>query len=274
MGHFYDKEGKPVFEVPMTSKKGTRPTDVRDARKLGLNKSVTTVLKIPTNYNLDVWKQNELLEAVLLDLRQSGGTIDLFKHAAASPEDAIKKWKRSVIDQSNNISKSTAEFGNKLHEELEKFCSGIKIESDNELHGFLVRPSEVIKNLCRELVTCRQEAEDVTKYLVTEESFSCNEYRYGGTIDLYSKQGNFLMDFKSKNKDVVDKKTPYFSHCIQLAAYRYAKNMSSARCFNLYVSSTVKGMVYLHEWTQQELDKGLEMFLLLNKYYDLENNML
>ncbi len=44
--HWYDRDGKAVFEVPKAKGGGTRPTTIADARKLNLYPSVTTVLSV------------------------------------------------------------------------------------------------------------------------------------------------------------------------------------------------------------------------------------
>ena len=44
-GHWYDRDGRPAYEQA-TKAGGVRATDLRDARKLGLLPSVTTVLSV------------------------------------------------------------------------------------------------------------------------------------------------------------------------------------------------------------------------------------
>jgi len=44
--HWYDRDGKAVFEVPKAKGDGMRATTIADARKLNLYPSVTTVLSV------------------------------------------------------------------------------------------------------------------------------------------------------------------------------------------------------------------------------------
>ena len=54
--HWYDRDGKAVFEVPKAKGGGMRATTIADARKLGLYPSVTTVLGVLDKPQLTDWK--------------------------------------------------------------------------------------------------------------------------------------------------------------------------------------------------------------------------
>src|SRR6056297_1581419 len=59
--HWYDKNGQPIFEVEMSTKPGQmRPTTLRDARKLKLLPSVTTIMQVLHKLMLDLWKQGQI----------------------------------------------------------------------------------------------------------------------------------------------------------------------------------------------------------------------
>ena len=50
-----------MHEVPRASGEGMRPTDVRDAKRLGLLPSVTNILGGLAKPGIDAWKRNQLV---------------------------------------------------------------------------------------------------------------------------------------------------------------------------------------------------------------------
>lgn len=258
MAHWYTNTGELAYTQPNKSKPGEfRNTNLGDAKKLGLFKSVTTVLQIPSKPMLNTWLEDQILEACL-----KHGLPDYFK--ANTPEDAVKQWKGKIREESQKIGKDSAILGSKIHDALESTIKnqGILVER-HDLHEY-IEPAFAILESRIDL-----------KEAIAEGSTANKEHRYGGKVDLHSRVGDgYILDFKTKNKDVVDKKTPYFENCMQLAAYRLALDLPKAKCYNLYISTTKPGAVYFHEWTEEEVKKGERMFLLLNEYFDLSNNLI
>ena len=72
--HWYAKDGTPVYEVPRASGEGMRNTTLRDARKMSLVPSVTTIINIAAKPGLEAWKLNQLLLAALTLGTDRGGT--------------------------------------------------------------------------------------------------------------------------------------------------------------------------------------------------------
>ena len=69
--HWYRKDGAPQYTVK--AKDGSdRPTTLRDARKMSLVPSVTTILKIAAKPGLEAWKQEQMLLAALTLPRLDG----------------------------------------------------------------------------------------------------------------------------------------------------------------------------------------------------------
>ena len=57
--HWYDRNGTPAYSV--IAKNGVpRPTTLRDARKLNLVPSVTTILNVAAKPALEAWKLNQI----------------------------------------------------------------------------------------------------------------------------------------------------------------------------------------------------------------------
>jgi hypothetical protein len=63
--HWYDKAGRPCYEVERADKKGMRPTTLRDARKMNLVPSVTSIIKCAAAPQLEKWKRDQVLIAAL-----------------------------------------------------------------------------------------------------------------------------------------------------------------------------------------------------------------
>ncbi len=60
---------------------------------------------------------------------------------------------------------------------------------------------------------------------------------------------------------------------IQLAAYREGLGLPGATCANLYFSRTVPGLVHLHVWKEEEVQRGWQMFLALLAYWGAKNKV-
>ena len=74
-----------------------------------------------------------------------------------------------------------------------------------------------------------------------------------------------------KEFDEDDKVEAYDEHLMQLSAYRVGLGMPGARCANVFVSRSVPGLVKVVEWSQEDLDRGWQMFCSLLKFWQLKN---
>jgi hypothetical protein len=94
------------------AKDGTdRPTTLRDARKLNLVPSVTTIMSVAAKPGLEAWKMNQMMMAALT-----------LPRAPDEPEaDFIDRIQKDAKEQA----KMAAERGTAIHEALEKFYEGI-----------------------------------------------------------------------------------------------------------------------------------------------------
>src|SRR6185503_9066761 len=63
--HFYTKTGEPMHFIERSDGQGTRPTTLRDAKKLGLLPSPTSILKVLRAPQLEAWKMEQAALAVL-----------------------------------------------------------------------------------------------------------------------------------------------------------------------------------------------------------------
>ena len=62
--HWYAKDGTPMYTVPAKSGE-PRATTLRDAKKMGLLPSVTTIMKSAASPGLEAWKLNQMMLAAL-----------------------------------------------------------------------------------------------------------------------------------------------------------------------------------------------------------------
>ncbi len=241
--HFYDKDGKPAYEVPNRSAGGMRPTTITDARKHGYVASVTTIMGQLDKPGLEYWKRTQLIEALkTLDWHAEGSIYDLFKQADLLVED--KKGNKR---------------GTEVHDRLEKYF----------LTGKVVKKDSLIILSVQAIIEARMEI----KGAVPERSFY-REEGFGGKVDLCNPDENWVIDFKTKAKDkLTEKELIYDEHLMQLAAYRKGLDLPTARCYNLFISTTKPGEVLLVEHKEEDLQRGWKMFELLLLFWRIKNNV-
>ena len=110
--HWYRAEdGGPQYTV--FAKDGSeRPTTLRDARKMNLVPSVTTVLKVAAKPGLEVWKNEQMLLAALTLPR--------------SPDESEKDFIARIVSDSKQTAKQAAERGTRVHESIEAWFEGVR----------------------------------------------------------------------------------------------------------------------------------------------------
>ena len=115
--HWYRADnGKPQYTVQAKDGKD-RPTTLRDARKMNLVPSVTTVMKVAAKPGLDVWKNEQLLLAALTLPR--------------APDESEKDFIARVVADSKETAKRAAERGTRVHESIERWYGGaLAVTSD------------------------------------------------------------------------------------------------------------------------------------------------
>lgn len=246
MGHWYNKKGEPVYEVPCSTKDGNRPTTIKDARKLDLVPSVTGIIDMASKDALITWKINQVLDAA-------------WKFRQTRIEEA--QWKGMVRKQSQKISEDSAKLGNKIHNGLECRLQG-RDAADKQTDEYDKYIDPVINLL----------GDNDLLGGCAEKSFSYKD-GFGGKVDYHHNfNGGFVLDFKTKDKEWADKdQLAYDGHCMQLAAYREGLGMPNAKCYNLFISTKKPGLVRLHEWTEAEMQRGWKMFKCLLEYWKLVN---
>ncbi len=249
MGHFYQKNGKPLYEINKVGSKEKRDTNLADARKLSLVPSVTTITSIVAKPVLDKWKIDQLFLTVV-------------EQYPKGRDEDVEKYKNRILPLYREKTEKAAKRGTEIHDKLESYFLTGKIDAKDE---------EIIVPALNLLAY-----EFNGQKWIPEESFAHNA-GFGGKVDLYAKgsktySNGIILDFKTKAKDQLDKKSLYDDYCIQLAAYRLGLKIPKAKCYNLVISTTKPGTLYLHRWSEEELIAGLEKFQTMLKLWQLLNN--
>jgi hypothetical protein len=238
--HWYTRDGEPCYEV-MSAKPGVmRPTTLRDARKLNLVPSVTTIIRCAAAPGLELWKQQQVMMSALTLPRPAG-----------EPE---TDWLKRVMQDSQEQAKRARDRGTAIHAAIQG-----AYEDETPTPGF----EPYIQGACSNV------AELGISEWTAELSFA-HPIGFGGKCDLSSRAG-FVIDFKTKEFDQDDDLKTWDEHAMQLAAYRVGLGIDSARCAIVYVSTTVPGLCRLIEIPQEDLAKGWKCFYSLLHYWQAKS---
>ena len=229
--HWYTREGRCAYQQK-TAKGGQRPTDLRDARKLGLVPSVTTVLSVMAKDALTTWKVKQGIWAALTLPRIAGESDDAFMDR--------------ILSDSKQQAKAAAEEGDRIHDACERAMKG---QDYPKTYGPHVEAA-----LCE----LRRLFPGVTDW-IAEASFS-HPLGYGGKVDIHSPSTGIVTDYKSKDGDLTDGKRLAYDQNIQLAAYQHGLYLPPAPCANIFLSRTHPGAVASHVWTPEKVASGWAQF--------------
>ena len=243
-GHWYTREGVSAYTV--TGANGQqRPTTLRDARKLNLVPSVTTILNVAAKPGLMLWMQKQVLLAALTLPRVS----------SESEDDFIAR----IIEDSKEQGRAAADAGTDIHASIQAFYEGVpNNRHESHVKGCITS----IKNHFGE------------QGWISERSF-CHELGFGGKCDLHAPSGDgfdgLVVDVKTKEFTDPAKVDAYDEHLMQLAAYRVGLGIPKARCANVFISRSVPGLSKIVEWSEEDLGRGWKMFSALLNFWQLKS---
>lgn len=247
-GHWYDRAGNPVYEMPYADAKrpGTRPVTLRDARKLGLVPGVSGISRCAAAPALERWKTEQVLLSALTLPRIEGETMDALK--------------QRIQEDAQQQAEKAREKGTAIHAAIQGVLEGEPVD-------------ESFKPYTQAAYGALLEWSGMPHMAWTaEKSFAC-QFGFGGKADLYSLVA--VADVKTKEFTSADlaakKQLAWDDHCIQLAAYRNGFGLTKARCANVFVSVNEPGLAVVHEWKEEELERGWRMFLALLQYWQAKN---
>lgn len=237
--HWYALDGSPMYEV-QSAKGSMRPTTLRDARKLNLVPSVTTIIKVAAAPGLERWKQEQVLHAALTLPRIDG-----------EPEGDLL---RRIWEDSRAQGKQAAERGTAIHASLQGHFEGKPPQEDHWPH---------VKGAAQKI-----EEKYGKQDWIAEGSFA-HPIGFGGKVDLHCPVA--VIDFKTK--EFGEDKLPaiWDEHAMQLAAYRVGLGVSQAKGAICYVSVNNAGLSHLIELDEDEMSKGWNCFQALVHFWQAKN---
>lgn len=240
--HWYTRDGAPMYTVPSKKDGRERNTTLRDARELNLVPSVTTILNVAAKPGLNAWMQEQVILAALT-----------LPRAETEPESV---WLKRVIQDSKKQGKDAADLGTEIHEAVQSYYEG---KPNAKFHEHVLT--------CTDLIATRYGENN----WIAERAFG-HELGFGGKCDLHTPDGQgIVIDIKTKDFDDITKVLWYDDHLMQLAAYRVGLGIPKARCANLFISRTHADVAVIKEWTEEDLQRGWEMFVALLRFWQLKN---
>jgi hypothetical protein len=222
---------------------GTRPVTLRDARKLGLVPGVSGISRCAAAPALERWKTEQVLLSALTLPRVDGESMDDLK-------------KRIQDDAQQQAEKARAK-GTAIHAAIQGHYEGKP--PSVEMWPYVQAAVHKITEYCGQWGW------------KPEGSFACH-FGFGGKLDLDC--GAWILDVKTKeftSTQLPEKQLAWDDNCIQLAAYRAGRNNPHARCANVFISVNEPGLAVIHEWKEDELERGWRMFLALLQYWQSKN---
>lgn len=241
-GHWYTRDGQPMYTI--RGKNGEmRPTTLRDARKLNLVPSVTTIMKLMAAPALEHWKTEQVLLSALTLPRYEG-------------EDE-KAWLSRVYGDSKEEGAMAADRGTEVHTAIEKSLVGAP--TDPEFTPFADAALTALRTTFPGV-----EWE-------SERSFA-SPLGYGGKVDLHAKIG-LVVDFKSKPGDRIADVKCYDEHFMQAAAYAHGLGMPEANCANIFVTRTPPARAIIIQHDQADTIRGWRMFKALLELFKAKTGL-
>lgn len=239
MGHWYKLEDNgPMHEIDGANGK-TRATTLRDARKLGLVPSVTTVLAIEAAPGLERWKLNNLGMACYSNPPEEGEPVD--------------SYLKRVNAIASELAAQAAETGTQIHDAIERAWNGDPVEAKWQKHADNV-------------IALIKDKTGNSSFVA--EAHIPTVYGYGGMVDLHN--FGWVIDYKSKDITDVKKQMAYDNHCMQLSAYAHALGLHDARLVNVFVDRTDPDKIIWYEWDKNmynDFELLLARWQSKNNYY-------
>ena len=268
MSHWYDKTGEPMHKLPNKSKPGElRDTTLRDARKLNLAPSVTTVLKDVVAKGDILWDWS-IKQALYSALVHPSGSLP---QCARNPDGSISEkdpaflaWAKDCMADAKRQVNVKAERGSILHDAM--------MMAHHAYHNIEPQYLAHVDGMFAML-----EQNFGKRQWIAEQSFACPTMCVGGSVDLHTHPDDpdpIVLDYKFKDFGE-DRDAAYFvydEHTMQLGAYRMGVRLPTARCFNAFGSISTPGLVLLHAHTEKDIKRGEEMFLLANRLYQIKHD--
>ena len=236
-GHWYTLEGKPLYTL--VGKNGKeRNTNLRDARKLNLVPSVTTILDQAAKPGLVNWQINQGINAALTLPREQDETDEQFLYR--------------VRQDSKEQAEKAAEQGTIIHADINMGFAGKK-ES---------KTFSCVDKIVNGLFPNQE--------WLSEQSYTSKEEGFGGAIDLHSKT-SIVIDFKTKDnlKGVEAKSLVFDNHGMQLSAYAMLLKINTENLtrVSIFIDRKNPEVIVSYVWDKNSHERHLQMFNALLTYW-------
>jgi hypothetical protein len=241
--HWYSLDGKPCHTVP--NKDGeARATTLRDARKLQLLPSVTTIIGILDKPQLTRWKMREAAKAALNVPPPQG-------------EEPLDRFADRAIEFAMSQVGEAADLGSRIHTAIENLMRGSAEEA----------PADLIPYVKPVITWMREKGIRVTH----SEIVLVNPiHGFAGRVDSLFTWGPVdapnmgILDFKTKKTKPDEKVEAYDEHTLQLAAYAAthygAEYLDRVLAANLFISSTEPGRMEVVKHDKARLVEAYHAF--------------
>lgn len=241
--HWYDPEGNRAHVQPTKDGSRTRNTNIRDARKLGLFPSVTSITAILPKPQLERWAKEQVAKAAFGQRPAQGETEDLYA--------------KRILNLAYRPTEDAADFGTRVHAAIEGHFDGVAVPDD--LLGY-VQPAldwKERKNL---------------EFIEREKIIVSAEYGFAGQLDIAAKSpkgGKLICDWKTRKSHPDYPMKPYDNQVLQISAYAIgyfgldAVKAGEVHGCNCFISSTEKGRFEVAGYKPEELLEAWDTFLAI-----------
>ena len=236
--HWYKADGSPCHRLPRAGGDGLRPTTLRDAKRLRLFPSVTSILGIFAKPQLDKWKMRQVALASMCLDRTEGESDDYFADR--------------IIEEAFAQVEQAADLGSRIHEALEKHFEGVPVPDDLTVYTRPVFDWKEAKQL---------------EFVERELCLVNKAHGFAGTMDVacrYGREGMGAIDFKTRKTKPGVEVMPYDGQAMQIAAYGATDsgegNLPRLFGANVYISTTEPGRIAVCAYTPQQLMAEWEVF--------------
>ena len=218
-GHWYRSDGTPVHTLQLPDGQGRRPTTIKDARRMNLFPSVTSILNILDKPGLEVWKQNQVALASL--------------RTPKKPRESEEYWCRRVRGAAFDQVGKAADLGSAIHDALERGMNGEAYNTELSVY-----------------VESVMKWKESTGIEIAEREIRIVNLDHGfaGTADVffrYGESGVGILDYKTKKTRPGVEVVAYDNQAMQLASYAATfwgeENIHRVVGANVFISSTEPG---------------------------------
>lgn len=246
MGHYYDINGEPCYEI--VGKNGKKRTPyLKEAKELGLSPGVTTITGQIKSEAINIWGINSAVQICMDNPYCSMGM-------------SKETWLQDINNRIRKERDRITGQGSKIHDALEVYYKTGKIDKKYEDY---IQP--VIDLIAQQWPQLKR-----TDW-IAEKAFNYKGW-YGGKVDLHTPLcGGIVLDFKTKDTTDIKKFKPYESHKQQLVAYSYGLGQPMSQIGDIFLSALAPNILSLEMVKEDEKTAVWDRFRLLVSYWHLEN---